>query len=64
MSNKLEIQQAAQDMVARYGENARREVELRIAELREHGEEEALTLWIEIRKAVIALLDKGSRTLN
>jgi len=43
---------AAQNMIERYGDNALKEVDLRIAELEAQGETEAHALWVEIRKSV------------
>jgi len=51
-------------MILRYGDLAPQEVDLRIDELRDRGETDAISKWVEIRKAVRALLVKSSGSLN
>ena len=50
---------SARYMIERYGDYALKEVDQRIAELHEHGQIEAYETWIEIRKAVLLLLDSS-----
>jgi len=50
----------AQYMIERYGDRALKETDLRIAELHEHGQNEAHELWKEIRKAVILLTESSN----
>lgn len=50
---------SARYMIERYGDYALKEVDQRIAELHEHGQTEAYETWIEIRKAVLLLLDSS-----
>ena len=43
-------------MIERYGRSALSQVDQRIGELREHGEEETLQLWRDVRAEVISML--------
>ena len=54
--NEKEIQTAARNMIDRYGDNALREVDLRVLELESRNQQEALRLWREIRKRVELLV--------
>ena len=56
-NNEKEIQTAAKNMIDRYGDNALREVDLRVLELESRNQQEALRLWCEIRKRVELLVD-------
>jgi hypothetical protein len=57
MSNsELEIQNAVQHLMERYGDETLKEVDLRILELESRNQPEALSLWLEIRKRVELLL--------
>jgi Asp/Glu/hydantoin racemase len=58
--NEKEIQTAAKNMVERYGDNALREVDLRVLELESRNQQEALRLWREIRKRVELLVDTST----
>ena len=58
MSRTEHIRKAAQNMVDRYGDDALQQVDLRIDELRKHGEEDTRMLWVEIRRIVDALIRK------
>ena len=51
------VSEAAVSMIERYGRTALQQVDQRIGELREHGEDETVLLWREIRSAVQCLLD-------
>ena len=51
-----EIQTAAKNMIDRYGDNALREVDLRVLELESRNQQEALRLWREIRRIVELLV--------
>jgi hypothetical protein len=53
-----EIKNAADNMIERYGQDALREVDLRILELESRNQEEALQLWREIRKRVELLVNQ------
>jgi hypothetical protein len=55
-NNEKEIQTAAKNMIDRYGDNALREVDLRVLELESRNQQEALRLWREIRKRVELLV--------
>jgi hypothetical protein len=46
-------------MVERYGDSALHQVDLRIHELQQHGEEEAAALWRDIRDVVRGLTGNG-----
>ena len=59
MRKKKHIWSAAQNMIDRFGDDALRQVEVRIDELRQHDMEDALKLWLEIRSA-LRLLAKTS----
>ena len=52
------ILKTAQRMLDRYEDRALQEVELRIRELQEHGEENATELWTKVRAAIRKLLDR------
>ena len=64
MTHEADTLMAARRMILRYGDLAPQEVDLRIDELRDRGETDAISKWVEIRKAVRALLVKSSRSLN
>lgn len=55
-SNEKEIQNAASNMLERYGASALKEVDLRILELESRNQLEALQLWREIRERVELLM--------
>ena len=55
--NDQEILSAAENMFERYGDNALREVDLRVLELESRNQQEALRLWCEIRKRVKFLVN-------
>jgi hypothetical protein len=55
--NENDIQNAANNMIERYGDNALTEVDLRILELESRNQQEALRLWREIRRRVELLID-------
>ena len=52
-----DIREAARSMIERYGRAALSQVDQRIQELREHGEEETLKLWRDVRAEVQSMLD-------
>jgi hypothetical protein len=58
--NEKEIQTAAKNMIDRYGDNALREVDLRVLELESRNQQEALQLWLEIRKRVELLAEPST----
>ena len=64
MTHEADTLKAARRMILRYGDLAPQEVDLRIDELRDRGEADAISKWLEIRRAVRALLVKSSRSLN
>lgn len=55
--NENDIQNAANNMIERYGDNALTEVDLRILELESRNQQAALRLWREIRRRVELLID-------
>lgn len=59
-NNDKEVKNAATNMIERYGNNALKEVDLRILELQSRNQQEALRLWREIRNRVNLLLQKKS----
>ena len=61
-NNDKEVKNAATNMIDRYGDNALKEVDLRILELQSKNQLEALRLWREIRYRVNFLLQKKSDT--
>ena len=61
-NNEKDIQNAANNMIERYGDNALTEVDLRILELESRNQQEALQLWREIRSRVELLV--GTSTGN
>lgn len=54
--NETEIERAANNMIERYGNNALKEVDLRILELESRNQQDALQLWLEIRKRLELLI--------
>lgn len=61
MSNyDIEVDNASANMIERYGDNALKEIDLRILELQSRNQLEALRLWREIRNRVNFLLQKKS----
>ena len=54
--NETEVQNAAINMIERYGDNALTEVDLRVLELELRNQQEALRLWRDIRKSVEFLM--------
>ena len=61
-TNDKEVNNAATNMIDRYGDNALQEIDLRILELQLRNQQEALQLWREIRNTVNLLLQKNSDT--
>lgn len=55
-NNETEIQNAAINMIERYGDNALTEVDLRVLELESRNQRDALRLWRDIRKRVELLM--------
>jgi hypothetical protein len=58
--NENEIQNAAKNMIERYGENALKEVNLRVLELESRNQQEALRLWRDIRIRVELLVVRST----
>jgi len=58
--NEKEIQNAAANMLDRYGANALKEVDLRILELDARNQPDALKLWREIRERVELLMNTST----
>jgi hypothetical protein len=54
--NETEIERAANNMLERYGDSALKEVDLRILELESRNQEDALQLWLDVRKRLELLL--------
>jgi hypothetical protein len=59
-NNENEIQNAAKNMIERYGENALKEVDLRVLELESRNQHEALRLWHDIRKRIELLIVRSA----
>ena len=59
-NNENEIQNAAKNMIERYGEDALKEVDLRVLELESRNQQEALRLWRDIRKRVELLVVRST----
>ena len=55
MYRSEQIRDAALNMIVRFGDEAPLEVDQRIAELSATDNDEALSFWIEIRKAVLSI---------
>jgi hypothetical protein len=47
-------------MLERFGDDAVREVELRIAELKHHGEMDTAAFWQQVHDSLLELLQGGS----
>ncbi|MGI9351202.1 MAG: hypothetical protein ACR2O3_06545 [Rhizobiaceae bacterium] len=58
MASRREIWKAAQNMIDRYGDAALQQADLRIEELCQLDEKEAVRLWHEIRLAIKEILNK------
>ncbi len=56
MSEKMQIDAAARNLVRRFGEDALRQADIRIKELQEHGEAAGLDFWRGVRGVVQSLL--------
>ena len=56
MASRQEIWKAAQNMIDRYGDAALQQADLRIEELCQLDEKEAVRLWHEIRLAIEEIL--------
>lgn len=54
--NETEIERAAKNMFERYGASALKEADLRILELQSRNQQDALQLWLEIRKQLEMLV--------
>lgn len=54
--NETEIERAANNMIERFGDSALKEVDLRILELESRNQQDALQLWLEIRKRLELLM--------
>jgi hypothetical protein len=63
-NNENEIQNAANNMIERYGDNALTEVDQRIFELESRNQQEALRLWREIRSRIELLVDTSTGNTN
>jgi len=61
MTDEREIWQSAQEIIDRYGDDALRQINIRIAELQRSGEDEAGSVWLRIRDAAKALLEARDR---
>ena len=59
-NNQKDIQNAANNMIERYGDKALTEVDLRILELESRNQQEALRLWREIRRRIELLIDTST----
>ena len=59
--NDLKVDNAAINMIDRYGENALQEADLRILELQSRNELEALHLWRKIRSRITYLSKQQSK---
>ena len=64
VEDEYAIRSSAELMIARYGATALGQVDLRIRELRDCGQEEAAKLWVEIGKVVEELSSKQMNKLN
>jgi hypothetical protein len=64
MADDQTIQQAARTLLARYGQDAARQAELRAEELRAAGDGEGHAMWREIGRAVASALKGPSGSLH
>lgn len=60
INNQNEIENAVKNMIERYGEDALKEVDLRILELESRNKQVALPLWYAIREKVELLVVKSA----
>jgi len=63
-NSEQEIQNAASNMIERYGDNTLQEIDLRILELESRNQPEAVRLWHEIRKIVELLVNGATDDSN
>lgn len=63
-SKEQDIENAVDNMIERYGEDAIQEAELRILELESRGQHEALDLWCEVKKRIEQAKGKSADRLN
>ena len=64
MTDEQAIQQAVRNLLARYGQDAARQAELRADELRAAGDGEGHAMWREIGRAVAVALKNPSGSLH
>ncbi len=64
MTDDATIQQAVRNLLARYGQDAPRQAELRAEELRAAGDGEGHAMWRDIHHAVMTALKKPSGSLH
>ncbi len=60
MTDQAAIHEAARKLIARYGQDAARQAEIRAEELRAAGDREAHAMWQDIHRAVVAVLKDPS----
>ena len=61
MPEAPEVWKSAEEMIERYGDDALREINLRIEELDRMGEVKALRVWLQIRSAAEALIESRGK---
>ena len=64
MTSDETIRQAVRNLLARYGQDAARQAELRADELQAAGDAEGHAMWREIQKAVASALKNPSGSLH
>lgn len=64
MTDEMAIHQAARKLIARYGQDAARQAELRAEELRAAGDAEGHTMWRDIHRAVVSTLKDPSGSVH
>lgn len=64
MTDKLQIDAAAENLVRRFGKDALRQADIRIRELEQHGKADSLEFWRDIRSVVRQILDSCEGPVN
>ena len=58
MIDDRKIWQAARNLLERYDEDAVEQAEIRVRELREEGQSDAVAFWMHVKRAIESLLQE------
>lgn len=62
MVDNLEACEAAENLIARFGDGALEQAEIRARELREEGHTEACLFWVEVKHVIRLLIEQRRST--